>query len=233
VPDSLPITEETRDRLREQANQLQPATVMRLVDLLHVAVEDMRQGGDPRLPLELALVKVTRPAADLSPQSLAYRIELLEQGAPAQPRAEAPEPGSAAAPAEPLPRVSAAPPPSVDLEQIQEAWRRSVLPAVEGRSIPFGKTLAEGHPVALDDDELTVEFPEQAAFHLKLAEDAKNSTLLREALYEVTGRRLVVRFVLGTRGNGHGEPAGDEPVGEDDLIELMKSTFDARELEDR
>ena len=43
----------------------------------------MRQGGDPRLPLELALVKVTRPGADLSDGIMAYRLELLEQrGAP-------------------------------------------------------------------------------------------------------------------------------------------------------
>ena len=81
VPESLPVTEETRERLREQANQLGEATVLRLCDLLAVAVEDMRQGGDPRLPLELALVKVTRPAADLSRESTAYRLELLERAA--------------------------------------------------------------------------------------------------------------------------------------------------------
>ena len=63
VPDTLPVTEEARERLRAQANQLGEATVIRLVDLLAVAVEDMRQGGDPRLPLELALVKVTRPGS--------------------------------------------------------------------------------------------------------------------------------------------------------------------------
>ena len=79
VPDSLPVTEETRDRLREQANQLGEAPVLRLIDLLHVAVEDMRQGGDPRLPLELALVKVTRPGSDLSRESTAFRLEQLEQ----------------------------------------------------------------------------------------------------------------------------------------------------------
>ena len=69
VPESLPVTEETRERLRAQANQLGEPTVVRLLDLLAVAVDDMRQGGDPRLPLELALVKVTRPAADLSRES--------------------------------------------------------------------------------------------------------------------------------------------------------------------
>src|SRR5919204_198832 len=79
VPESLPVTAETRERLRSQANQLGEAAVIRLCDLLAVAVDDMRQGGDPRLPLELALVKVTRPGADLSQESLAYRIERLEQ----------------------------------------------------------------------------------------------------------------------------------------------------------
>src|SRR5438067_1427580 len=87
VPDALPVTEETRDRLRAQANQLGEATVLRLCDLLAVAVDDMRQGGDPRLPLELALVKVTRASADLSAESTAYRLEQLEQRGPFVPNA--------------------------------------------------------------------------------------------------------------------------------------------------
>src|SRR3954470_11621985 len=82
LPETLPVTEETRERLRAQANQLGEATVLRLCDLLAVAVEDMRQGGDPRLPLELALVKVTRPGADLSGESISFRLEQLETRAP-------------------------------------------------------------------------------------------------------------------------------------------------------
>ena len=34
VPDSLPVTDETRERLREQANQLPAPVVLRLIDLL-------------------------------------------------------------------------------------------------------------------------------------------------------------------------------------------------------
>ena len=78
VPESLPVTPETRERLHAQANQIGEPDVIRLVDLLAVAIDDVRQGGDPRLPLELALVKVTRPGADLSRQSLSFRIEQLE-----------------------------------------------------------------------------------------------------------------------------------------------------------
>jgi DNA polymerase-3 subunit gamma/tau len=224
VPDSLPVTDEARERLREQANQLPQSTVIRLIDLLAVAVDDMRQGGDPRLPLELALVKVTRPSADLSREALAHRIELLEQG---QTTAPSPAPIAAA------PAAAPAPPPTgiaVELEQLQEAWRRTILPAVEQRSIPIGKTLAEAHPAALAGDTLTLEFPQTASFHLKLAEDPKNAELLRDALYEVTGRKLAVAFELGE--NGHAHEDDDVPTNENDVLEQLKSTFDARELEE-
>ncbi len=231
VPDSLPVTDEAKERLREQANQLPAASVIRLIDLLAVAVDDMRQGGDPRLPLELALVKVTRPAADLSRESLAFRLERLEQGAPI--RTEPHEPGSRSEPGSSVAAPPAAPeapaPIAVELEQLQEAWRRSILPAVEQRSIPIGKTLGEAHPAALDGDTLTLEFPQTASFHLSLAEDPKNAALLRDALYEVTGRKLAVTFELGD--TSHSEPADETPVSEEDVLELMKSTFDARELD--
>src|SRR5215208_5331844 len=46
APDSLPVTDETRERLRSQANQLGQATVLRLCDLLAVAVDDIHQDGD-------------------------------------------------------------------------------------------------------------------------------------------------------------------------------------------
>ena len=229
VPDSLPLTDETRDRLRAQANQLSEATVLRLCDLLAIAVDDMRQGGDPRLPLELALVKVTRPAADLERESIAYRLEQLEQ------RGTAP----AAPPKEPSNTVLQSPevaatsgePPSIELEQLQEAWQRTILPAVEQRSIPAASMLREAHPSQLADDRLTVEFPAAASFHRQLAEEPKNATLLAEALYEVTGRKLALDFAVGENGGDHAEEE-EEPAGEDEIVQLMKDTFDAREVEE-
>ncbi len=229
VPDSLPITEETRERLRAQANQLGEATVIRLVDLLAVAVEDMRQGGDPRLPLELALVKVTRPGADLSRESIAYRLEQLETRggghAPAR-QDQVPAPETKAAPPESPP-----PQPSLELEQLQEAWQRTILPAVEEKSIPAASVLREAHPADLAGDTLTLEFPVSAAFHRQLAEEPKNATLLADALYEVTGRHLGVAFAEGDARTAS-EEDDDEPAGEEKILELVKDHLDARERDD-
>jgi len=237
VPDSLPVTEETRDRLREQANQLAEPTVLRLCDLLAVAIEDLRQGGDPRLPLELALVKVTRPAADLSRESTAHRLELLERAAHSGHTGTVT--GTVAGtdegtvtetvPGEPSDPAEA---PSLELEQLQEAWQRTILPAVEEKSIPTASVLREAHPKDLAGDTLTVEFPRAASFHRQLAEDPKNATLLADALYEVTGRRLALAFEVGENGGEAEAREVEEPASEEEIIELMKGTFDAREVND-
>jgi hypothetical protein len=121
-------------------------------------------------------------------------------------------------------------PPSLELEQLQEAWQRTILPAVEERSIPAASVLREAHPAGLADDLLTVEFPSSASFHRQLAEEPKNATLLADALYEVTGRRLGLAFAEGEARDTPAED--DEPPGEEHILELVKETFDARERDE-
>ena len=236
VPEAAASSEEARERLKAQANQLEQATVLRLVDLLAVAVDDMRQGGDPRLPLELALVKVTRPASDLSRESIAFRLERLEQGhvsgGPVSVAATEPSPREPAAEPPPQPEPVPVPvgAPNLELSQLQEAWARTVLPAVEERGgIPTASLLREAHPAELSGDTLTLEFPPSAQFHLDLVRDPKNAGLLADALYDVTGRRLELVFELGEAREA---PAADEePAGEERIYELLQETLDARERE--
>jgi DNA polymerase-3 subunit gamma/tau len=235
VPEGAATSEESRERLRAQANQLEEATVLRLVDLLAVAVDDMRQGGDPRLPLELALVKVTRPASDLSRESIAFRLERLEQGA--APAAPAPAPATAEATPKPEPAARPQPvpvpvgAPGLELSQLQEAWARTILPAVEDRGgIPTASLLREAHPADLSGETLTLEFPPSAQFHLDLARDPKNAGLLADALYDVTGRRLELVFELGEAREA--PAADDEPAGEEEFVARFQQTFDAREREE-
>ena len=91
--------------------------------------------------------------------------------------------------------------------------------------------LRESYPIGLEDDKLTIEFPPSNSFHRKLVEEPKNAALLAEALYEVTGRRLAVAFELAEAVEDEEVPE-EEPAGEEDLLALMKETFDARELEE-
>ena len=103
------------------------------------------------------------------------------------------------------------------------------MPAVAEKSIPISTVLGEARPAELAGDTLTVEFPASASFHRQLAAEPKNATLLRDALFEVTGRRLALAFAVGEGDGAAGDMEDEGPAGEDRILELMKETFDARE----
>ena len=114
VPDSFAVTAEHSDRLAVQAKALTQGELLRAVDLLAAALAAVREGSEPRLQLEVALLKATQPEADQTVQALMQRIDRLEgamaggAGAPA-PRAAPTPPSTAAPPAASQPPVPVAP----------------------------------------------------------------------------------------------------------------------------
>jgi DNA polymerase-3 subunit gamma/tau len=80
VPDSFAVTAEHSDRLAAQAEALSQGELLRAVDLLAAALTAVREGSEPRLQLEVALLKATQPQADQTVQALMQRIDRLERG---------------------------------------------------------------------------------------------------------------------------------------------------------
>jgi DNA polymerase-3 subunit gamma/tau len=112
VPDSFSVTAEHTDRLANQAERLSQAQIVRTIEFLAAGIAAVRDGSEPRIQLELALLKATQPQADLSLQALMFRIEQLERRlageAPAADGAPAAEARPAAStPAEPAPEAHA------------------------------------------------------------------------------------------------------------------------------
>jgi DNA polymerase III subunit tau-like protein len=105
------------------------------------------------------------------------------------------------------------------------------VPAAEAKAIWIGPLLGEARPAALDGNVLTLEFPRTAEFHREKLEEPRNLDLVREALHEVTGRRLsIATTVAELEQESEGED--DEPLAEGDFISLLKDKFDAEEVED-
>ncbi len=78
VPDSFTVTVAQPERLAGQAKAIDDAKLMGAIDALSAAVAGMREGDDPRLTLEVALLKVATPSLDSSREALLRRIESLE-----------------------------------------------------------------------------------------------------------------------------------------------------------
>ena len=110
------LSEHERARAADLASRMAPAAMTRALETLGRALIDMRQAPDPRVDIEVALVRLCHPDEDRSLEALAQRIQRLEtrlDGLPASaPAAALPAPGRPAVPASPAHHDEAPDPPA-------------------------------------------------------------------------------------------------------------------------
>jgi DNA polymerase-3 subunit gamma/tau len=261
LPASAEPPPDRLEDLRRQSRALPPGETVRTIDLLVVAQSELREGSDPRLSLELALLKATRPAAGGRDLLLA-RVERLESalagGTPSPappPEAEtsapatpppASEPTEPAEPREPVtisvPEAAAGPPHAsvtaplaepADLDALRDAW-----PGVLKRLDPATRVaLDPSQPAILNGGALVV--------HVRgsmLAVASRYSEALARAVAEECGVRVEPSFTAADEAprprptNGaaeaDAEPESEPPVGSEALAARLLSEFDAHEEQD-
>jgi DNA polymerase III subunit gamma/tau len=235
VPDSFSVTAEQTDRLAAQADRLSQGEILRAIDFLAAAIAAVKDGSEPRIQLEMALLKATQPQADLSLQALMFRIDQLEAGrggesaAPAEPAAppkQRPAPkGNVSAAVAPQVERSPQPMGALELDQIVTLWP-AVAEAVAEENGMLSAALSAATPTAVDADRLTIAFPADAAFVKKKAEQGRD--LVASAVRGITGQSLALAFELSESA----APTGAATLDHDQLIERLRAEFGAEEVFD-
>jgi DNA polymerase-3 subunit gamma/tau len=247
VPDSFTVTVAQPERLAAQAQAIDDAKLMGAIDALSGAVAGMREGDDPRLTLEVALLKVATPSLDASREALLRRIESLEarlggEGGPAVergPAVESPKPVEAGAPPPPAPEdTSAADEPqasvataSVDLERVVEVWPAVIDHLRDSGSAMLSTLFDEAKPLGIDEERavLRIGFPASAKFNKKKAESAPNVERMTEAIDSIAGHRLRPAYEV-IDGPADAVPEESAEMSEEELVNLVKDSFDASEV---
>jgi DNA polymerase-3 subunit gamma/tau len=258
-PLDLGLSDHEQERMREQAEAVTPRAVVRLIDLLRSVVDDVKEGGDPRLPLELALVKVSRPANELALEALDQRLSQLESNGaspapPKPPPTAAPAPAvAAAAPAPPVPD----PPPSANpdpapepqaaaapvatavaepatLDEVSARWSEAIVPEIGRRSVPLHSLVQSARPVSYEDGALVLGLTASKAFAKSIIEAPQNLQTISDVVGQALGGSPRVRFVvLGAEDAQDAPEAAAAPaaqVTEDELVSRLTEEFDAHEV---
>lgn len=111
APGLVTVSGAERESLAAQAERVGLAALVRALEVLGRAQVTMRDAPDPRVNLDVALVRLAHPEADDSPESILARIERLEAAVRAAPVTlsapsappPSPDPGPAAAGHRPAP----------------------------------------------------------------------------------------------------------------------------------
>ncbi len=227
------LTDEPPDvieRWREVAGRIPPASVTRSIDLLGEALVKLREGRDERMMLELAVLKLSRPELDDSPEALLRRIERLEKGRPAAPArattaatpravpvADGAEP-PAPAPPEPSasvpPSVPASAPPSDqpltdgDLDRVWPQLKNTVIEEVGSRTGAYFRDVVPG---GVEGSTLVLSVPYEF-HHRALSSDNELAALLARVAGDLLARPVTIKLRLDVAESEGGSGRGRDPA---------------------
>jgi DNA polymerase III subunit gamma/tau len=209
--------------LRAQSARFSPGALLQKIRILTAAEAEARFATQPRVLLEMALLKVCRPELDPSIEGLAARVAALERqagGAPQPPAAGKPS-VPPAAPAKPASRrgprdraaqsegaIADAASPSgaapsqegeaaaseVGIDRVRARWGR-FMDEVKQRSRPVYAFLLEAAPQSVEGTRLVLAVRHK--FHLENLQEHKHRQIVEDLLDTVMGTRLRLGLVLG------------------------------------
>lgn len=118
----------------------------------------------------------------------------------------------------------------LSLDEIQRVWP-AVLKKLEETAPALAGALENTRPVSFGDDGLQVGFPPDMTFLKKKADSPERRDTVAAAFAAVTGVGLRPVYVLLDGEAPPDTPApGSEEIDEEELLERLKSKFDAEEV---
>ncbi len=223
--DVLDTTEQRLRALQQQAQEANIEDILRALAVLSAAEAEARWSPQPRLLLEIALIRLCRPEMDPTLEGLRTRLTAIEQRLgqasppPAQPKPAppksvptppssearsaprtAPKPGTKGPMnADALPAVAAVVETPIEaavaIEDVRRQWAR-ILEEVKRTKMFCHALLIEGVPLQVDGGHLVIGLRTGYNFHVENLHRPENRAVVEGALERVLQHRLRLRCTV-------------------------------------
>jgi len=175
-PHLVNASEETKAYLKEQASAFSQSLLLKAIRAFNSAVDDMRGGWQPQLPLELAMVETTL-ASESAPPPSSPPSRSVSKPPPKQP---------------PPSRGSPNDPKDIDFATLEAAWPYICERAVEAKST-LKALLQHCSPLQVIEGRILIISVSDQQYKMTL-EDEKRLQILLDAAYEVLQTPVEIRF---------------------------------------
>jgi DNA polymerase-3 subunit gamma/tau len=245
----LDVSSEKIGRYEEEAAKFSVEELLYVIYTLSNTMDFIRKSGMTKVPFETAMIRLTRMGPVISLSEITDRIEKLERssgpGAGQGPVPKIERPAAVSPRSESTltrPVIQAKPPvqtpmpkPAADAaenkSQAQAVLRRdgtvdevigswsSISNYIKSKKMSVALYLQNGYPVSLGSGTLTIGFPRSENFHKEALETPEHKQLIENAIREVSGLDIKVKFVVAEGAKAPDLPRdqylGDDPPADD------------------
>lgn len=207
------VSENALAILKNQSAEVSQENILKIIDLLTETEKAMKWTTQPRLILEVGVIKTTQTDKDKSIEDLSRRIEELEasltsrgneSNLPVKDKAkiikpkeqnQLPKEQTAAISTSILNKETMTTDDPGSTAKIVDSWA-DILTAVKKLKMSAYAFLVEGQPLAIQNNSLIIGFKEGYAFHKEQVEQPDNKKVVEKILQQITGIDLKVKCVF-------------------------------------
>jgi DNA polymerase III subunit gamma/tau len=210
--DAVNATTDELAKLKGQADGFAPEVLTSIIETMSALNNDMRYAADPRLLLELALVKMTaKPVVSsevassepVAPPRNDVKRDLPQAQRTGLKEPENPERATSSRGSEPSAghRGNSQKPTPIqatgnEIDTIKRAWP-AIKEAVKKKKMSAFANLLESRPIAVENNMVILEFNANGAAHKGRIESEANKTLVEGIIRDITGKPYVIKCVMG------------------------------------
>lgn len=226
------------EKIKEYKTESQKFTIEEILYIIYTlsnTIDFIRKSNIARIPLEAAMVKLTRTGSSLPLDEVMKKLDIMartEKSVEPQKPAQKTEVRSVQTEeiAPPAKKIAAQTTASAGFGELLSSWQ-NVINYIMPKKISIASYLQEGYPVSLESNTLTIGFPKALQFHKEVLESIDNKRLIEEAIKGSLGLDLRITFTITESVNGarRGSVAG---LGsEDDIEELPGHETGTKEVD--
>lgn len=231
--DVVDISQDSIKLLKEQAKNIRSEEIMRAINIMLKAENDAKFASQPRIIIELAVIKFCKREYDSSPEMLLNRINKLEEAIKKGIKIS-PEAAKAAPPAASQKTEKVEDPGIVEkskqdktsesheeyhgggtpigLDQVKTCWQEVINTIKAEKKVVVGVMLALGEICGTSGNVITIGFDKDHAFGKENLEKHENKKIVEDCFSRVLNKKVSVEFKV----------IGNEPNELDEAIERTK-----------
>ena len=231
--DIVDLSQDSIRLLKGQAQNIRSEEIMRAISIMLEAENDAKFGNQPRIIVELAVVKFCKREYDSSPEMLLNRINQLEEAVKrgiavlpekanvasaevAKPVRKRPEAVEKRAPSHEVSQDNEeADGEPVSLDQVKACWQEAINMIKADQKVTVGVCLSLGDICGVKANTITIGFDKDKSFSKTRLEESENKRIVEKCLSKVLGRKLKAEFVI----------IGDEPSELDKAFEHTREVL--------
>ncbi|QZY57574.1 DNA polymerase III subunit gamma/tau [Crassaminicella profunda] len=224
------LSKENIERLVEQGKKLETNSIIRAIRELSQTAVDAKYATQPRILLEVAVIKLTQPMLDNSIEALIERIEALEEiiqsgeikvekviheESSEEKDIENKEVAEESTKVEPLKPIN--------FDALKKGWDK-ILKVIKKRKISIYAVLMEGQLVKVENNALVVAFKNGFGFHKEASGKSPYKEFIESIIKEILGQKVQLKCVM--EDEIEDLPKGDEgSLEQDQEIEKIIEMF--------